>query len=250
MTTVQNIYDFLDTVCPFSLAEEWDNPGLNVGYFPRRVQKVLLALDLTMETILRAKELDCDLILTHHPLMMEPLHQINGETAEGRRILALAANNIAHIACHTNLDAAQGGVNDVLSEICGLQNIEPFGGLGRCGRANTTLCDLIEKLKASLNASCKAVRCTEQVGRVAIVGGAGGSFLEEPGLLHSGDTFITGEAKHHQLLLAKEAGINLLVLGHYETEYPVLLPLATKLKEAFPEITFELMPFASPAEIL
>lgn len=248
MTTVRDIYEFLDTVCPFSLAEEWDNPGLNVGYATRRVNKVLIALDLTMEAVFKAQELGCELILTHHPLIFDPIKQVNGDSAEGRRILALAANNIAHIACHTNLDAAAGGVNDVLAEICGLTEAVPFGGIGRAGITDTTLTALIETLKEQLHTEIGAVRCNEQVGRVAIVGGAGGSLLEEPDLLQARDTYLTGEAKHHQLLIAKEKGINLLVAGHYETEFPVLAPLCEKLKAAFPRITFETMPFAAPLE--
>ncbi len=251
MTTVQKIYEFLDTVCPYALAEPWDNAGLNVGYRNRKVQKVLIALDLTMQAILTAKEKGCELILTHHPLLFEATKQINSDTAEGRRVLALAANNIAHIACHTNLDAAAGGVNDVLAELCGLENVENFCGMGRIGTTETTLSALAERLKAALHTEhCQAVCAQEKVGRVAIVGGAGGSFLEEPFALQAGDTFITGEAKHHQLLIAKEQGINLLVLGHYETEYPVLAPLAERLRAAFPEITFELMPFEAPTESL
>lgn len=251
MKTVQEIYDFLDTVCPYALAEPWDNAGLNVGYRSRRVQKVLIALDLTMQTILTAKEKGCELIITHHPLLFDATKQINSDTAEGRRIMALAANNIAHIACHTNLDAAEGGVNDVLAGICGLENIEPFCSLGRIGTADTTLSALAERLKTALDAkSCQAVCAQETVHRVAVVGGSGGSFLEEPFALKAGDTLVTGEAKHHQLLLAKEQGINLLVLGHYETEYPVLAPLAERLKTTFPDLTFETMPLEHPTEIL
>lgn len=251
MKTVQEIYEFLDTVCPYELAEPWDNAGLNVGYRSRKVQKVLVALDLTMQAILAAKEKGCELIITHHPLLFDAAKQITSDTAEGRRVLALAANNIAHIACHTNLDAAAGGVNDVLATLCGLENVENFCGMGRIGTTDTTLAALAERLKEALHTEhCQAVCAREQVGRVAIVGGAGGSFLEEPFALQAGDTFITGEAKHHQLLIAKEQGVNLLVLGHYETEYPVLAPLVERLQQAFPDITFDLMPFEHPTEIL
>ena len=251
MKTVQEIYEFLDTVCPYSLAEPWDNAGLNVGYRTRKVQKVLIALDLTMQTILAAKEKGCELIITHHPLLFDATKQINSDTAEGRRVMALAANNIAHIACHTNLDAAEGGVNDVLAELCGLKNVETFCNLGRIGTAETTLSALAERLKAALHTDCcQAVCVQDAVGRVAVVGGAGGSFLEEPFALQAGDTFVTGEAKHHQLLIAKEQGFNLLILGHYETEYPVLTPLKERLEQAFPDITFELMPLEHPTESL
>lgn len=251
MKTVQEIYEFLDTVCPYELAEPWDNAGLNVGYRSRKVQKVLVALDLTMQAILAAKEKGCELIITHHPLLFDAAKQITSDTAEGRRVLALAANNIAHIACHTNLDAAAGGVNDVLATLCGLENVENFCGMGRIGTTDTTLAALAERLKEALHTEhCQAVCAREQVGRVAIVGGAGGSFLEEPFALQAGDTFITGEAKHHQLLIAKEQGVNLLVLGHYETEYPVLAPLVERLQQAFPDITFDLMPLEHPTEIL
>lgn len=251
MKTVQEIYEFLDTVCPYSLAEPWDNAGLNVGYRSRKVQKVLIALDLTMQTILAAKEKGCELIITHHPLLFDATKQINSDSAEGRRIMALAANNIAHIACHTNLDAAEGGVNDVLANLCGLENVEKFCDLGRIGTTDTTLAALAERLKAALHTDhCQAVCAQEKVGRVAVVGGAGGSFLEEPFALQAGDTFVTGEAKHHQLLIAKEQGINLLVLGHYETEYPVLIPLKERLEQAFPDSTFELMPLEHPTESL
>lgn len=251
MKSVQDIYEFLDTVCPYALAEPWDNAGLNVGYRSRKVQKVLVALDLTMQAILTAKEKGCELIITHHPLLFDATKQINSDTAEGRRVLALAANNIAHIACHTNLDAAQGGVNDVLAEICGLQDTDVFCGFGRIGNTETTLSALAERLKDALHTDrCQAVCCQESVRRVAIVGGAGGGFLEEPFALQAGDTYITGEAKHHQFLIAKEQGVNLLVLGHYETEYPVLAPLTEKLRTAFPDITFEQMSFEAPTENL
>ena len=68
--------------------------------------------------------------------------------------------------------------------------------------------------------------------------------------LKAGDTLITGEVKHHQALIAREKGINLLVFGHYETEYPVLAPLTEKLKKAFPTLGVEEMPFEAPMESL
>ncbi len=246
--TVQTIYDFLNTYCPFELAEEWDNPGLNVGNQNRPVSKVLLALDVTLDVIDYAKQMGADLILTHHPVIFEPLTNLNDSTAEGARVLALAQSGLAHIACHTNLDAACGGVNDVLAGLCGLTDVQPVAGLGRMGKTDTTLAQLAEQLKAALPANtCVGVCCKQQVRRVAVIGGSGGSLI--PQIAAEGcDTLVTGEAKYSQLLSARELGVNVLVLGHYETEYPVLAPLADALAKAFPALTVCVMPQKAPVE--
>ena len=62
------------------------------------------------------------------------------------------------------------------------------------------------------------------------------------------DTFVTGEAKYNHLLDAREYGLNVLVLGHYETEYIVLAPLAEALQKAFPALEVAVLPYAAPME--
>ncbi len=248
MTTVKAIYDFLNEYCPFELAWEWDNPGLNVGHWGNPVEKVLLALDVTSEAIACAREKGCQLILTHHPLAMDPLKQWNDGNPTAALILKLAEAGIAHLACHTNLDACAGGVNTQLAAACGMEQTELFDGLGRMGEKSTTFAQLAEDLKKNLPAVCvKGVCSHEEVKRIAVVGGSGGSMLEEAAALGC-DTFVTGEVKHHQALLAGELGLNLLVLGHYETEYIALPPLAEALKKNFPELGIELMPCKATLE--
>lgn len=248
--TVKDIYDFLNTYCPYDLAEEWDNPGLNVGRMDRPVERVLLALDATDQAIAAAEAADCQLLITHHPLIFSPEKQVNSETDTGRHILSLAEKGIAHIACHTNLDAAEGGVNTCLAVCCGLEQSEVFGGLGRIGAADTTLTALIARLKKELPAEyCIGVRAHEEVKKIALVGGSGGSLLEEAAALGC-DTFVTGEFKHNHALFAREQGINLLMFGHYETEYIALAPLAEALKKAFPALTVTVLERKASLEIL
>lgn len=250
MITVQNICDFLNTYCPFELAMEWDNAGLNVGRREAGVSRVLLAMDITEEVITAGAEAGCELIITHHPLIFNGLRQVTGDTVEGRRVLELAEKGIAHIACHTNLDAAEGGVNTLLAAACGMQETTLFGGLGRIGETQISLTDLAARLKTVLPAcACIGVRDHEEIYRIAVVGGSGGSMLE--GAIAEGcDTFVTGEAKHNHALLAEEQHINLLMLGHYETEYLALLPLADALRDAFPGLAVEVMPQKAPMENL
>ncbi|MBQ8600379.1 MAG: Nif3-like dinuclear metal center hexameric protein [Clostridia bacterium] len=246
--TVENILEFLNKYCPFSLAEEWDNVGLNVGRKTAEVTKVLVALDLTLETVRAAKEMGAQLIVTHHPLLFDPLRQVTDDAVNGERILALAENGIAHIACHTNLDAADGGVNDCLAAALGLSEVEPLGNLAKMGILDTTLYALADKLKKELPSEhCLGVCCNEQVHKVAIIGGSGGSMLQEA--IDAGcDTFVTGELKYNHFLDGREQGINLLTFGHFETEYIVLAPLAEALQKAFPELDVQRMLRKAPME--
>ncbi len=242
MIKVFDILDFLNQACPFGLAEEWDNVGLNLGRAGAKVEKVLLALDADESAILAAKEQGCQLLLTHHPLLFDPLRQITDGTPAGHKALLLAESGIAHIACHTNLDAAQGGVNDHLAACCGMEHPEPFEGLGRMGDLEIDASALIGRLKERLPAkTCMGLIHHSQIHRAALVGGSGGSMLQaawEQGC----DTFITGEAKHDHALFARDHGMNLLILGHYETEYIVLEPLKAALEEHFEGLECLLMP--------
>lgn len=246
--TVREIYEFLNEYCPYDLAMEWDNAGLNVGRMEREVTKVLLAMDVTEEAIDAAEAAGCALILTHHPLIFDAPRQVTGESYTGHRILRLAEAGIAHIACHTNLDAAEGGVNSCLAALCDLEEATLFGGIGRIGNTETTLTALIDRLKQGLPAAaCLGVRCHEEVHRVAVVGGSGGGMLQEAAELGC-DTFVTGEFKHDHALLARDMGLNLLMLGHYETEYIALPPLADALRARFPQGEFLLLPHHTAVE--
>lgn len=245
---VKDIYEFLNTYCPYELAEDWDNPGLNVGRINRPVERVFLALDVTDEAIEAAKEVGCQLLITHHPLIFSPEKQVNDSTETGRHILQLAESGIAHIACHTNLDAAEGGVNTCLTACCGLETSEVFAGLGRMGETDTTFTALAERLKKVLPSEiCLGVCAHEEVRKIALVGGSGGSLLNEA-IAMGCDTFVTGEFKYNHALTAREAGINLMMLGHYETEYIVLAPLAEALKKAFPTLEVTVMERKAPIE--
>ena len=250
MIQISNILDFLNTCCPFELAEDWDNCGLNVGRHNSEVKKILLAMDVTDESIDTAKKLGCDLLLTHHPLLFDAPKQINDSSFNGRYILKLAESGIAHIACHTNLDAAEGGINDILASLCDMQEKEHFEGLGRMGKIPHTATALAALLKERLPAkTCLGVLDHETIGKAAIVGGSGGSLLEDA--YNAGcDTFITGEAKHHHALQARDLQMNLLVFGHYETEYIVLSPLKEALNEAFPQVECFVLPYKAAMEQL
>ena len=125
LAKVKDIMAAMEEIAPERLAESWDKPGLAVGDPEREVRKVLVALDVIEPVIEEAKRIGADMIVTHHPMLLfRKVESITADTALGRRIFALIENGIAAFSSHTNLDVAQGGTNDVLAELAGLEDIE------------------------------------------------------------------------------------------------------------------------------
>jgi len=126
MTTIADIVRAVDRLAPFRLAEEWDNVGLLLGDAAWPVRRVLVSLDVTETVCDEAERLEADCLLAHHPFFLKGLPRVTAETRAGRFALRLAAGRRAVIAAHTNLDAAQGGLCDLLAERAGLTDIEPL----------------------------------------------------------------------------------------------------------------------------
>ena len=149
---------------------------------------------------------------------------------------------------HTNLDAAEGGVNEVLAGIFGMRNWEPFaGGCGRVGEVDPIpVPELAKKAQDALGKRCNRpetgpavqVKYTDSgrpVRRLAVISGAGGSLFEEA-IAMGADCLLTGEANHHHACDAARLGLSLIAAGHYATEFPVTAAVAERLRAAFPEL--------------
>jgi len=117
---VKDIIGLMEAWAPPDLAEHWDHPGLQVGDPEAKVSAVVTALDLTEENIALAEARGASLIVSHHPFLFRPLKEINLSTAKGKIIATLLAKHITSFAAHTNLDTAEGGVNDALADALGL----------------------------------------------------------------------------------------------------------------------------------
>jgi dinuclear metal center YbgI/SA1388 family protein len=123
---IADVLKKLEEIAPARLAQKWDNVGLINGDEKDRVKNVLLTVDITDEVADEAKSRKCELIISYHPVIFEPLKKI---TASGDKpvVFRLLKNSIASCALHTSLDAVQGGVNDALAEMIGLENTSPIG---------------------------------------------------------------------------------------------------------------------------
>lgn len=235
---VKEIYGFLDTVAPYNTQCDWDNSGFMAGSYEADVTSVMLCLDCTNDVVNQAVRKGCNLIISHHPLIFRPLKSVEAHTPLYNAI----RNDITVLSCHTNLDMAEGGVNDILCETLSISNVQPLSAEGvpimRMGDTDEiSVNDFASAVKSRLNNSVKFTDSGKKVKKVAVCGGAGGEYIYEA--LSAGcDTLVTGEAKHHEYLDAKRLGMNLVVAGHFSTEKIVLGNLCDKLSSSFPETAF------------
>lgn len=247
MATVADILKCIETIAPPYMKESWDNVGLNCGRKDREVTKILVALDPFEEACREAKDFGAQLLVTHHALIWKPGF-VTDQNSQGENTLFLIENGIAHINAHTNLDFAPGGVNDVLAQTLGLQEItviNPVGtdaegrpyGLLRSGTVEEQVLPVfLESVKKNLG--CDGLRYVDggkPVRKVAVGGGACSDFMTEA-LAAGCDTFVTSDCKYNQFRTAYELGLNLIDAGHFHTENPVVAVLAAKIAAAFPEI--------------
>ena len=232
--SVQQILALLQTAAPQELALDWDNVGLLVDA-GAPVDGVLTTLDITPAVVREAVENDCQLIVSHHPVIFHPIKRLAADDVPAQ----LMKNGISAICMHTNLDAAEGGVNDTLSDILGIaaDGRESFAeGCGRIGTTPTTVEALARFCADTLHSGVRYVNGNKPVTRLAEVSGGGGSYLQEA-IDRGADCLVTGEAAHHIALLAKERGVGLVVAGHWGTEHAIADVLAARISAAFPQLT-------------
>jgi dinuclear metal center YbgI/SA1388 family protein len=118
------IIQLFEQFSPKGLAMEDDKIGLQIGRLNKKIDNVMIALDVLEEVIDEAIERNVQLIIAHHPPIFRPLKNVLTDTVQGRMIEKLLKHDIAVYAAHTNLDVAAGGVNDLLADALGLENPE------------------------------------------------------------------------------------------------------------------------------
>ena len=122
MTKIKDITDYLENLAPKAYQESYDNCGLLTGNPQDPVSGVMLTLDTTEEVVKEAIQKDCNLIVSHHPIIFKGLKSLTGKNYVERTVIEAIRNNIAIYAIHTNLDNIMGGVNKKLSDTIGLTN--------------------------------------------------------------------------------------------------------------------------------
>lgn len=257
---VKDICFLLEQLAPVSLSEDYDNVGLMVGNTENTVSSIMIALDCTLGVIDEAIEKNCNLILSHHPLLFKKPSNITNETLLGTKIIKLIKSNISLYSSHTNLDSAIGGVNDKLVKILGFSKaevIEPaislkqsetnlinssIPGIGRLVTLDHTilLCDLCEIVKEKLGITVLRYVGEERksIKKIAIITGSGSDYLAVSRELGA-DCIITGDITYHYASDYSEMNIAIIDAGHFFTEWPAFREFGLVIQAKIRELGYE-----------
>ena len=243
MIKCRDVMDVMERIAPKKLAEDWDNPGLLVGSPDDEVRRILVCLDVREDTVARAAQEDFQMIVAHHPVIFRGLKKLRTDLPDGRLLGALLRAGVAVFAAHTNLDSAEGGVNDVLAVRIGLdpETVAPLGNaeslsesLGRVGKLPMPMeaKKYAEQVKRGLGvASVRFVSGGDHlVKKVGLCSGNGAEFIERAAFMGC-DAYVTGDVRYHDAQRAAALGIHVIDAGHFATEQPVVEILAARLAE-------------------
>jgi len=229
MVQVQSILDAIDEFAPWRTATEWDNSGLVIGSPHDSVEKVGIVLDVSGEALKEASSNGCDCIVSHHPLLFEPVRRIQTDESQGKMLAQILRSGINVIAAHTNWDVSRRGVNVILAELLKLEEIKPLGSDLSCdfqlwegvsGNISTPL-ELKEfAIFAKKTLSLGWVHTLgrhEKVEKIALCGGSGGGLWKEA-LKQGADVFLTSDMKYHEIQDAVDCGLSIIIADHGEIE--------------------------------
>ncbi len=250
MYTIREVYSCINAAFPFSEAENWDNAGILVDT-DRKVSKILVALDATIPVINEAKEKGAELIVTHHPVIFNPLKNLSLSCPA---VYALK-HGIGIISAHTNFDvgylSADAFLSSLLSEAVGFResgvlditHSEPhphgFGRTGRLGRAMDSS-EFALSLKKALGCDClRYTKTSKPIRKIAFCCGGGGEYFEKA-IAEGYDAYITSDVKHNHFTDAVNTDTALFAPTHYQMERPAMENLVSLLKQSFPEAEISL----------
>lgn len=244
MLKVKEIAAAIEEFAPCRLQESYDNAGLQVGNPEMSVSAALLCLDVTEDIFDEAKKRECNLIISHHPLLFSGLKSVTGRDAIQRIVIRAIKENIAIYSAHTNLDSTWNGVSHEIAHSLGLKDIEilePNGveeqaGLGVVGNITPVpKLEFLRTLKKLFNV--KSLRYSSQspqlvIRRVAICGGAGASLIKAAKTAKA-DVMVTSDVKYHDFM-SHALDILIADIGHYESELCTKKIFSRIIREKFP----------------
>ncbi|MDT8337029.1 MAG: Nif3-like dinuclear metal center hexameric protein [Candidatus Izemoplasmatales bacterium] len=237
-----DIIRYFEIKYPKELAYEWDNVGIQVGTLNIVAKKILVTLDITKEVVKEAIEKKVNMIISHHPLLFNPLDKIIFDTPRGWIIKNLIKHNITVYSAHTNYDTAEGGMNDEFAKILNLENVgllDEIDGIGRFGYIEPVdFSKFLEIIKTKLQLDTVNVigNTDKQISKVGISGGSGSKHMYQA-KMKGCDVYLTGDVTYHTALDAISLGLTIIDIGHHAEKIFVDAIINT-LSNQFKDIEF------------
>ena len=246
MPKVTDIAAAIEQFAPLSLQEEWDNCGLQVGLPDSEVTAVLVCLDVTPEVLAEAEKRECNMVVSHHPLIFRGLKHITGSTPTESMVATAIQRGISIYSAHTNVDNAPGGMSYEMARLMHLRNVEVLcpqagsteSGLGVIGDIEPLpALEFLRRVKETFHVKglrYSANSPTLVIRKVAMCGGAGADFIKDA-IRSNADVYVSGDIKYHEMTSYADK-ILIADIGHFDSEVCVRKIFAGILRQKFPEL--------------
>ncbi len=217
---LEELVRFLDDYLKIGEYSDSSINGLQVEGI-QSVEKAAFAVDASIEAFRRALEIEADMLVVHHGLIWRGIERVTGLIRE--RLKFLLENELSLYAAHIPLDAhPEIGNNAMILRMIGVEPEEPFGSyggvkIGFSGYAGLEFEDVLENLEERFGDVGYMKFGRDKIEKVAAVSGRGAGYVEEA-LREGVDLLITGEMEHSAFHPVREARINVIYLGHYNSE--------------------------------
>ncbi|WP_291493549.1 Nif3-like dinuclear metal center hexameric protein [Desulfurella sp.] len=213
----------LESFFPLSFQESWDNSGFQVLFKHKILSGILLSLDVRQKTVEEAKQNNCNLIISHHPLFLQALKNFDYKFYPENVLYVATKNEISIYAAHTNLDISPSGLNNYLCKKLQLKNFYILDNLkpvfiGELEK-ESNFDEFIYYVKKTLGIPILkyVLSNNKHIKKVAICSGSCADYIYKL-KSYDIDVFITGDVKHHSAVFAQENGINMIDATHFYTE--------------------------------
>lgn len=243
MVTIIDAIRELERFAPPETAAEYDNPGLKTGDASSELTGILITVDTNENVVAEAVAKGCNLIIEHHPSIWKPLRAFDINIPLNRAIMSAIKNDIALYSAHTNVDFADGGLNDYVAAKMNLNNVSAIDGpqsarLGYLSEATTLkeYAKIVSKIFDDDNIITVG-NLSKKIKSVAVINGAGGNEHDLLATYKAGaDVFVTSEVKYNVTRLAKDLDYAIIQVGHFESEECFLPLVASVLKNKLSEV--------------
>lgn len=231
MYSLRELLVLLEGIAPLEISYkmiekgDYDNSGIIIEN-TNTVSKILFSLDLSVESLDKAKEFGCDTIVTHHPAIYNPVKRLS-YLSDNKEVLLAIKGGFNVLSMHLNLDMAKEGIDHYLSKALGVSEykiidmLDDTYGYGREGEVEScSLGDYVSKISKNLGTDKIICYGDKQVSKVASFCGGGSSHAFSAVVKGQtlADTIITSDVPHHVIKEMLERGKNLIIIPHYVAE--------------------------------